>query len=149
MFSRKGFRCPSDRALFPSAFPLFQNTHGNDPENVNLPMVGFETVRQFALRFPETDEHPHFERQAFRVKKKIFATFLEKNQTLNVKLSLIDQSVFIKIDPKVIYPVPGGWGKTGMTTIELMKITLPIVKDALTRAYKNVAHKNPAPRSRK
>ena len=105
-------------------------------------MVSIETVRQIALSFPETDEHPHFERMAFRVKKKIFATILEKNQTLNVKLSLIDQSVFSRIDEEVIYPVPGGWGKHGMTTIELKKIRKSIVKDALTSAYCNVAPNN-------
>lgn len=37
-------------------------------------MVSIETISQVALSFPETDEHPHFERFAFRVKKKIFAT---------------------------------------------------------------------------
>ena len=41
-------------------------------------MVSIETVRKLALSFPETDEHPHFERRAFRVKKKIFATLSEK-----------------------------------------------------------------------
>jgi hypothetical protein len=102
-------------------------------------MVSIEKVRALALAFPETDEHPHFERQAFRVKKKIFATLLEKNQTLNVKLSLIDQSVFCKLDATIIYPVPGKWGLNGATTIELKKVKLNVLKDALTCAYCNVA----------
>jgi YjbR protein len=104
-------------------------------------MVSTQTVRQIAVAFAETDEHPHFERQAFRVKKKIFATLLEKNQTLNVKLSLIDQSVFCALDPAIIYPVPGQWGLNGMTTIELTKVKKSMVKDALTCAYCNVAPK--------
>ena len=41
-------------------------------------MVSIATVRQLALSFPETDEHPHFHRKAFRVKKNIFATLSEK-----------------------------------------------------------------------
>ena len=102
-------------------------------------MVSIETIRQIALSFPETDEHPHFERQAFRVKKKIFATLLEKNQTLNVKLSSIDKSVFCAFDPAIIYPVPGKWGLNGMTTIELNKVKKSMAKDALTCAYCNVA----------
>ncbi|HLY69120.1 MAG TPA: MmcQ/YjbR family DNA-binding protein [Puia sp.] len=102
-------------------------------------MVNTQLVRQMALSFPETDEHPHFERQAFRVKKKIFATLLEKNQTLNVKLSRIDQSVFCAFDPAVIYPVPGKWGLNGMTTIELKKIKKSMLKDALTCAYCRIA----------
>ena len=102
-------------------------------------MVSIETITQIALSFPETDEHPHFERQAFRVKKKIFATLLEKNQTLNVKLSTIDQSVFCAFDHEIIYPVPGKWGLNGMTTIELNKVKKSMAKDALTCAYCNVA----------
>jgi hypothetical protein len=109
--------------------------------NLQTNMVSTQTVRQIALSFSETDEHPHFERQAFRVKKKIFATLLEKDQTLNVKLSAIDQSVFCKFDPEIIYPVPGKWGLNGMTTIKLTKVKKSMVKDALTCAYCNVAPK--------
>lgn len=32
-------------------------------------MVSIEKARALALSFPETDEHPHFERKASRVKK--------------------------------------------------------------------------------
>jgi hypothetical protein len=42
-------------------------------------LVSVATVHLLALSFPETDEHPHFERKAFRVKKKIFATLSEKH----------------------------------------------------------------------
>ena len=66
-------------------------------------MVSIETVRQLALSFPETDEHPHFERKAFRVKKKIFATLSEKDMTVSLKLTLHDQSVFCAFDKSVIY----------------------------------------------
>ena len=73
-------------------------------------MVSIEMVKQLALSFPETDEHPHFHRTAFRVKKKIFATLLEKDHTLNLMLTPVDQSTFCAYDNTVIYPVPGGWG---------------------------------------
>ena len=91
-------------------------------------MVTIETVRQFALSFPETDEHPHFDRRAFRVKKKIFATLSEKDHTLSLKLTLVDQSVFCAFDPSVIYPVPGGWGRMGFTMVNLKKVrkTFPL-----------------------
>jgi hypothetical protein len=98
-------------------------------------MVSIEAVCRLALSFPETDEHPHFERRAFRVKKKIFATLLEKDQTLNLKLTLVDQSVFCSFDSTVIYPVPGGWGKMGFTTVNLKKVRMSMLKDALTTAY--------------
>lgn len=104
-----------------------------------LPMVSIETVRQLALSFPETDEHPHFKPKAFRVKKKIFATFLKKNMTLNLKLTLVDQSVFCAFDSLVIYPVAGGWGRMGFTTVNLKKVKKAMFKDALTTAYCSVA----------
>ena len=98
-------------------------------------MVSPKTVRQLALSFPETDEHPHFHRRAFRVKKKIFATLSEKEMTLSLKLSLVDQSVFCAFDRTVIYPVPGGWGRMGFTYVNLKKVKKAMFKDALTVAY--------------
>ncbi len=98
-------------------------------------MVSIETVRQVALSFPETDEHPHFDRKAFRVKKKIFATLSEKEMTLNLKLTLVDQSVFCAFDNTVIYPVAGGWGRMGFTTVNLKKVKKAMLKDGLTVAY--------------
>jgi hypothetical protein len=102
-------------------------------------MISTEAVRQMALAFPETDEHPHFDRQAFRVKKKIFATLDEKRKRVMVKLSPTDQSVFCAYDDSVIYPVPGGWGKNGATYVELTKVRKAMFKDALTMAYCTVA----------
>jgi hypothetical protein len=102
-------------------------------------MVKTETVRELALSFPETDAHPHFDRLAFRVKKKIFATLDEANKRVMVKLSLKEQSVFCLIDKTMIYPVPGGWGTKGATYIELIKVKKTLLKDALLTAYCGVA----------
>ncbi len=102
-------------------------------------MVSIDTVRQLALSFPETDEHPHFERKAFRVKKKIFATLSEKDMTVSLKLTLSDQSVFCAFDPTIIYPAIGGWGRMGFTLVNLKKIKKSMFRDALTTAYCTVA----------
>lgn len=104
-------------------------------------MVSIDTVRKLALSFPETDEHPHFERKAFRVKKKIFATLLEKDHTLNLMFTPEDQSVFCAFDKTVIYPVPNKWGLKGWTTVNLKKVKPGMLKDALTVAYCNKAPK--------
>ena len=98
-------------------------------------MVTVAEARKLALSFPETDEHPHFERKAFLVKKKIFATMDEKLKRVMVKLKLTDQSVFCSFDKTIIYPVPGGWGQKGATYIELTKVKKTMFKDALTVAY--------------
>ena len=58
-----------------------------------------------------------------------------------VKLSLDDQSVFCAFDKRVIYPVPGGWGRQGATYIELKKVKKTMLFDAMTVAYCTVAPK--------
>lgn len=98
-------------------------------------MVTPEEVRKLALSFDETDEHPHFDRKAFRVKKKIFATLSEKDHTLNLMLTPLDQSVFCSFDKEIIHPVPGGWGLKGATTVNLKKVRKSMLIDALTTAY--------------
>ena len=105
------------------------------------------TVNQFrklALSFPTTEEHPHFDRAAFKViKKKIFATMLEKDGTANLKLSAVDQSVFCEFEKGAIYPLPNKWGLQGWTTFELKKIPQELMRDALETAYQE-ATKPPA-----
>ena len=45
-----------------------------------------DDVRALALAFPETTEHPHFERTSFRVAGKIFATMTQDGESVNVLL---------------------------------------------------------------
>jgi hypothetical protein len=112
-------------------------------------MVSITAVRRLALSFPETDEHPHFEKKAFRVKKKIFLTLHEKEKRVALKFTLMDQSVFCAFDAAVIYPVPGAWGRQGCTMIELSKIKKMMLKDAITVAYCRVAPKKLAEQYRR
>lgn len=104
-------------------------------------MVSIPTFRQLALSFPDTSEQPHFEKQAFRTKKRIFATLSEKEKKVVVKLSAVDQSVYCAIDKAVIYPVPNKWGLQGWTIIELSKVKKEILQEALTAAYLQAAPK--------
>ena len=68
-------------------------------------MVSIDTFRSIALSFPETVETPHFEKTAFKVKKKIFATYDDDKKLACVKLSDIDQNVFSSVDKTIIFPV--------------------------------------------
>jgi hypothetical protein len=104
-------------------------------------MVSLETMRKLSLAFAEADEHPHFEKTAFRVRKKIFATLDSKKFVAVLKLNEVDQSVFSKNSEGVIFPVPNKWGKQGWTHIELKKVRKDIFTDALTTAYCTVAPK--------
>lgn len=100
-----------------------------------------DDIRQLALAFPETSEAPHFDKVAFKVKKKIFMTYNEAQHRICVKLSEIDQNVFSSIDQKMIYPVPNNFGKQGWTLIDLDLIPEDILKDAIQTAYCTVAPK--------
>ena len=104
-------------------------------------MVSIDTFRKLALSLPEATEEPHFEKTSFRVKKKIFATYDDKNKRACVKLSEINQDVFSSSDKTIIYPVANKWGKQGWTLIEMRKVRKELFADALTTAYCEVAPK--------
>lgn len=104
-------------------------------------MISIEQLRLMAMSFPEVEEQPHFDKNSFRVKGKIFTTVSEKNQRITVKLSEVDQDVFSVFDKSCIYPVPNKWGKQGWTFIELTCVHPDILKDALVAAYCEVAPK--------
>ena len=105
-------------------------------------MVDQDLARSLALSFPEVYEEDHFGKPSFRVKKKIFSTIWLKENIMMIRLNEVDQSVFCDIDPKMIYPVDGTWGKQGATKFELSLVDEDILLDALTKSYCNIAPKN-------
>lgn len=102
-------------------------------------MISLEQFRKLSLAFQEAAAAPHFEKESFRVRKKIFATLDTGKKIATVKLSPLDQSVFCSYDSTVIYPVAGGWGRQGWTHINLGKIKKAMLVDILTVAYCSVA----------
>jgi hypothetical protein len=97
-------------------------------------MSSLSSFKKLALRFEQTDTKPHFDRLAFRVKGKIFATLLQKDKTANLMLSPESQYVFTKASPAVC-PVPGGWGKKGATTVDLAKVSDSFLLEMLTCSF--------------
>jgi len=92
--------------------------------------------RKLALSFENTEEYPHFDRAAFKIKgKRIFATLHEESLTANLKLNPFDQSAFVTYGKGAIYPVPNKWGLQGWTTFEIKKVPKDLLQDALTTAY--------------
>lgn len=101
-------------------------------------MITGEQFTQLALSFPGTEQVPHFERIGFKVTgKRMFSTYLEKDNTANVFLTPAEQAVFCKMHPSV-YPVPNKWGEKGATTFELDTIPKNILAEALRSAYNEV-----------
>lgn len=102
-------------------------------------MIAFKDIKKLALSFPNTLEAPHFENTAFKVNKKIFATYNPTHHRATVKLNAIDQQVFEKVSNGSINAVPNKWGKQGWTNIDLNSVHPDLFTDALTTAYCTVA----------
>lgn len=97
--------------------------------------------RELALALPEAEEHEHMGHPDFRVRGKIFATLGPQEEWGMVKLTLEQQSLFVRTDPKVFEPVPGGWGRKGATKVILQAASESAVRQALTAAWRNTAPK--------
>jgi hypothetical protein len=106
-------------------------------------MTGGE-FREMALEFAGTETVPHFERVGFKViKRRMFATYLEADNTANIFLSPAEQKTFCRIDKKNIYPVPNKWGEKGATTFLIANLEPSIVREALSSAYSSVVGQPP------
>jgi hypothetical protein len=102
-------------------------------------MISEKGFTELALSFPGTEQTPHFERTGFKVTgKRMFTTYLAKNNTANIFLTPKEQQVFSKMSVGNIYPVPNKWGEKGATTFELNKVPKEIVMEALLSAYNDV-----------
>jgi hypothetical protein len=105
-------------------------------------MVIEKEFTEMALSFPGTEQAPHFERIGFKVTgKRMFATYLSKDHTVNIFLTPAEQKIFCKMDRDGIYPVSNKWGEKGATTFELTKVPREIVTEALLSAYNDVVRK--------
>jgi len=99
-----------------------------------------EMIIDLALSFPGTEPHPHFDRIGFKIAgKRMFATYLAKDNSVNIFLTPPEQKIFCKMHAG-IYPVPNKWGENGATTFELNKVPLEILMEALLSAYNSVLH---------
>jgi predicted DNA-binding protein (MmcQ/YjbR family) len=104
-------------------------------------MVSLEKCTEMALSFAEAIEQPHFHKNSFRVRKKIFVTLDSEKQTAVLKLNPQDQSVFEDISHGAITPVNGSWGLKGWTEVDLTKIDEKLLKTAMKSSYCEVAPK--------
>lgn len=102
-------------------------------------MISGKEFIKMALSFPVTEQVTHFERIGFKViGRRMFSTYLEKDNTANVFLTLKEQTLFCKADKKNIYPVPNKWGEKGATTFNLNKVSKELLMEALGSGYDEV-----------
>lgn len=102
-------------------------------------MINAKAFEELALSFPGTEAGPHFDRTGFKVTgKRMFATYLEKDNTANIFLAPEEQAVFCKMDAVNIYPVANKWGEKGATTFVLDAVAKELVMEALLSAYSEI-----------
>ncbi len=95
-----------------------------------------EQLLQMILSFNETEQNPHFDRQAFKVKgKRIYATMHEESGTLNLKLSPGIQKTFCEYEGGNIYAVTNKFGNQGWTTFQFQNLPSELIFEALNLAY--------------
>lgn len=99
--------------------------------------------RRIALSLPGVEESSHMGQPDFRVGGRIFATLASANQGYgNLKLTLEQQAAFVEELPEVFLPIPGGWGRMGMTHIRLADASEDVLAGALRTAWKLRTERN-------
>jgi hypothetical protein len=99
--------------------------------------------RRIALSFPGAEESSHMGQPDFRVDGRIFATLASAKQGYgNLMLTLEQQTAFVEDMPDIFVPIPGGWGRMGMTHIRLAQASEDVLHGALHAAWKLRLDKN-------
>jgi len=98
--------------------------------------------RRLALALPETEERAHMEHPDFRVGGKIFATLgYPEDGWAMVKLTPVEQEMFIKAQPTVFKPCAGAWGRRGATSLRLKSVRKHVMRRAMLAAWRLAAPK--------
>jgi hypothetical protein len=93
--------------------------------------------RRLALSMEGAEEGSHMGAADFRVGGRIFATLASERQGYgNLFLTPEQQAAFVEEMPKVFLPIPGGWGRKGMTHIRLAEASEDILAGALNAAWR-------------
>ena len=102
-------------------------------------MIDMKTFQGMVLSFPHTEQVSHFERIGFKITgRRMFATYLEKDNTANIFLTPAEQKLFCQIDKVNIYPVSNKWGEKGATTFGLNTVAREVAMEALISAYNEI-----------
>lgn len=96
-------------------------------------------ARKLLLRFDDAREAPHFDRLAFRTPRRIFATLAGDGRDVNFMFDPLDQETFCEMAPRVLSPVPGGWGRMGATRCDLRQVGEPLFLAASEAAHARAA----------
>jgi hypothetical protein len=104
--------------------------------------AGVDLFRAIACSLEGAVESAHMGHPDFRVHDRIFATLSGQARGRGVlKLTPEQQADFVAEMPEVFEPVQGGWGRSGMTYIDLARASEETMRGGMTTAHRNVANK--------
>ena len=98
-------------------------------------------VRKLALALEGALEVVHVDRPAFRTARKMFATLPPHEDAVNLMFDVPTQEFFAQQAPGAMAPLPGGWGRMGMTRCDLKAADEALVHSALKAAHALAAPK--------
>lgn len=108
-----------------------------------------DDFRRIALSLEGVEENSHMGQPDFRVGGRIFATLASASQGYgNVRLTPEQQAALVEEMPEVFLPIPGGWGRMGMTHIRLAPASEDVLAGALRLAWKLRVERNSKPGKR-
>jgi hypothetical protein len=92
-----------------------------------------QQIRELALGLPEVTSAAHFEREAFKVGGKIFATL--GDDTMNLRLMPEQQAELLAV-LAVAEPCAGAWGRQGWTLVRYGDASAEDLEDWLGEAWR-------------
>lgn len=95
-----------------------------------------QEFRRTALSLPQTEARSHMGHPDFRVAGKIFATLGYPDDAWGmVKITPIEQQMFVEAEPEAFRPCAGAWGRRGATNVKLAVVKKTTLRRALTAAW--------------
>lgn len=93
--------------------------------------------KRLALSLDGVEEGAHMGATDFRVGGRIFATLASQAQGFgNLALTPEIQKAWVDESPEVFVPIPGGWGRMGMTHLVLANAGEDVLRGALQTAWR-------------
>ena len=103
-------------------------------------------AREMALSLEAASEAPHFHRLALRTPRKTFATLDAAARDINLMFDSELRDFYCEMAPHAFAPVPGGWGRMGVTRCALDAVDEATLASALAAAHRLAAPKPKAAR---
>lgn len=98
-------------------------------------MVRSTRFRALCRALADVEEHPHFDRAAFRTPARIFTTLAGDGKSANVLLPPEMQDQLVVAAPDVFERLNGAWGARGWTRTDLAEVSEAMCRDVLREAH--------------